>query len=75
MELGAKFWLWVVAVAVGVGVGAFLIFALIGWAWYAWGFFGMLVVIGGVLIAVAWIFDRREQKRYEALERDAAAAG
>jgi hypothetical protein len=63
-KLGGRFWLFVIGVSLGVAVGAFLIFALIGWAWYAWGFFGMLLFIGAVLLAWAWVFDRRQQKRY-----------
>ena len=65
MELGARFWLWVVGVTVGVAVAGFLLFVLIGWAWYAWGLFGMLLVFGGVLLLLAWIHDRREARRYE----------
>jgi bacteriorhodopsin len=68
MELGARFWLGLIGIAIGVGVAGFLIFAFIGWAWYAWGLFGMLLVVGGVLLAIAWVFDKREQRRYEAIE-------
>jgi hypothetical protein len=65
MELGGRFWLWVVGIALAVGIGGFLVFAFIGWAWYAWGLFGMFLFIGGVLILISWVFDRRQAKRYE----------
>jgi hypothetical protein len=55
------------ALAAGIALGAYLIFALIGWAWYAWGLFGMLLVLGVALIGVAWLFDRREARRRAAI--------
>jgi hypothetical protein len=51
------------ALAAGIALGAYLIFALIGYAWYAWGLFGMLLVLGGALIGAAWLFDRREARQ------------
>ena len=65
MELGGRFWVGVLALVVGTVVAAYLIFALIGWAWYAWGLFGMLLVFGGALLFAAWLYDRREARRYE----------
>jgi hypothetical protein len=66
MELGGRFWLWLIGVTVAVAVGGFLVFLLIGWAWYAWGLFGMFIFFGAILLGIAWIYDRRQQKRYEA---------
>ena len=63
MELGGRFWLGVLAISIGVAVAAYLIFALIGRAWYAWGLFGALLFIGAVLICIGWIFDRRDARR------------
>jgi hypothetical protein len=39
-----------------------LLFALLGTAWYAWGFFGTLILFGGILLIWAWIYDRRQTK-------------
>ena len=61
--MGGRLWLSALAIAVGIAVGAYLIFALIGRAWYQWGLFGMLLVLGVVLIGVAWLFDKREARR------------
>jgi Kef-type K+ transport system membrane component KefB len=63
MDLGAKFWFGVIGLAVAVGIGAWLIFALIGSAWYAWGFFGMLLALCAVLLVFAYISDRRAANR------------
>jgi hypothetical protein len=29
---------------------------------YAWGFFGAFIVLGGVLLLFAWIYDRRNAR-------------
>lgn len=63
MELGARFWFGVLGISIGVAIAAYLIFALIGRAWYAWGLFGMLLFVGAILVAVGWIYDRREARR------------
>jgi bacteriorhodopsin len=65
MEQKGRFWLWVLGVALAVGIGGFLVFALIGWAWYAWGFFGMLLFFAVVLLGFAWVYDKRQQRAYE----------
>ena len=33
--------------------------------WYAWGFLGGFLVLGGGLLAFGWAYDRRERKRRE----------
>jgi len=63
MDLGGRFWFGIIGLAIGLGLAAYLIFALIGWAWYAWGFFGMLLVFSAILIAFAYVHDRREASR------------
>jgi hypothetical protein len=63
VELGARFWLGVLALAIGIAIAAYLIFALIGRAWYAWGLFGMLLFVGAILVGVGWLYDRRDARR------------
>jgi hypothetical protein len=63
MELGGRFWLWVIGIALAVGIGGFLVFALIGWAWYSWGLFGMFLLFGGIAVVFGWIYDKREARR------------
>jgi cbb3-type cytochrome oxidase subunit 1 len=63
MELGARFWFGIVGLAVGIAAAAYLIFALIGYAWYAWGLFGMLLFFSVILIIFAYVWDRRDAAR------------
>jgi hypothetical protein len=63
MDLGARFWLTIIGVTLAAALGGFLIFAIIGWAWYAWGLFGLLLFLGVVFVGIGWIVDRREAKR------------
>ena len=63
MELGGRFWIGVMALVVGTVVAAYLIFALIGWAWYAWGLFGMLIFFAVVLLGVGYVYDKRDAGR------------
>jgi hypothetical protein len=64
---GAKFWFGMVGVVVACGVGAFLLFFLIGAAWYRWGAIGTLLVFSAVLLLWAWIYDRRKKKQWAEL--------
>jgi len=64
-SLGGRFWASVLGVCLAVGVGGFLLFWFVGAAWARWGFFGGLLVLGGVLLLVAYIYDRRATRRYE----------
>jgi bacteriorhodopsin len=67
MELGWKFWIRFFVIVIGVGLAATLAFALIGWAWYAWGLVGGFIIVGGILLLFGHIYDRREAKRRESL--------
>jgi hypothetical protein len=64
-SLGWGFWGSVFGVCLAIGVGGFLLFWFVGAAWYRWGFFGGLLVLGGVLLIVAWIYDRRATRVYD----------
>lgn len=63
MDLGARFWFGVVGMGIGIALAAYLMFVLIGWAWYAWGLIGALLFFAGVAILIAWFSDRREANR------------
>ena len=52
-------------VVLAVGVGGFLLFLLLGAAWYRWGAFGALLFLGGMLLLGAWIYDRRATRTYD----------
>jgi uncharacterized membrane protein HdeD (DUF308 family) len=64
-SLGGRFWASVLGICLLVGVGGFLLFWFVGAAWARWGFFGMIIVLGGALLLVAYIFDRRATRTYE----------
>jgi uncharacterized membrane protein len=65
--LGGKFWLGLMGIIVAVGVGGFIFFLVIGQAWYLWGAFGALAVGFLLVMLIAWIYDRRQQRDYEDL--------
>lgn len=65
--LGAGFWLKLMGMAVGAIVIGFLLFFVFGWAWYAWGFFGAMLLFAVVLLGFGYIHDRRQQRRYDSL--------
>jgi amino acid transporter len=61
-KLGSKFWLMLVGILLAVGVGALLIFWLIGKAWYRWGFLGAMIFVGVLLLAIGYVYDRRQAR-------------
>jgi hypothetical protein len=67
-ELGFRFYAWLAAVIVGGGLVLLLVLLLFSKAIYAFGFLGAFLVLAAVLLLVGWIFDRREQRKYEEAE-------
>ena len=65
--LGGRFWLTIMGIAVGAVLAGVLLFILWGWAWYAWGGFGALLLFALALLGGAYIHDRRQQERYNSL--------
>jgi membrane protein implicated in regulation of membrane protease activity len=66
-KLGGKFWLTFIGIlAAGILAGV-IVFALFGAAWYAWGFLGAFLFLAVVLLAFAWISDRRQRNRRKEL--------
>ena len=63
--LGAKFWFGMIGLILAIGIGAILLFWLVSAAWYRWGFIGGLLFFGGLLLIVAYIYDRTHRKQYE----------
>lgn len=64
-SLGFGFWAKVIGVIILGGIVAMIVFGLIGWAWYTWGIVGMFIFFCAILLAIAWFFDHRAQKRAE----------
>ena len=65
MELGAKFWLLFIGGAIACALAGLLLFILIGNAWARWGFLGMFLFLALVSLAIGWIFDKRNKRRYD----------
>ena len=63
--MGGSFWLKVFGVIMLGGIAAMLVFLVFEAFWYRWSLLGAIVLFTGVLLLIAWIGDRRSQKRYE----------
>lgn len=61
--LGFKFWGGLIGVIVAVAVGGMILFLIFSRAVYAWGFLGAFLVLGAIVILIAWIFDKKSQRR------------
>jgi len=61
--LGFKFWGGLIGVILAIGVGGMIVFLIFSRAVYAWGFLGAFLVLGAIVILIAWIYDRRTQRR------------
>ena len=67
-KLGARFWLWLAGI-LAIGAAAFVVVVIfLNGAYRRWGAFGAIVVIVGILIFGAWLYDRRQQHKYDELE-------
>jgi len=65
-SLGGKFWLKVFGIVLACGIGAVIVFLLFSAAWAKWGFLGGIIAFGAVLLFIAWLYDRRQTKAYDA---------
>jgi hypothetical protein len=63
---GFKFWASLFGVVIVGAIVALIVLLLLTRAVYAWGVFGVLIFVSLLLLGVAWIYDRRQVKRYEA---------
>jgi uncharacterized membrane protein YqjE len=65
--LGAGFWLKMFGLILLGGIAALVLFLLIDAAWYRWGALGALLFFFLVIGGLSYIYDRRQQRRYEDL--------
>ena len=61
--LGFGFYAKLVGLCLGIGLIAFVILLVLARAVYAWGFLGAFAIFSIVLLAIAWMYDRREANR------------
>jgi uncharacterized membrane protein HdeD (DUF308 family) len=62
--VGNRFWVTLLASLLAIAIGVVILLWLIGAAVLAWGVFGALLVFGGILLAIAWVYDRRQARNY-----------
>jgi uncharacterized membrane protein HdeD (DUF308 family) len=65
MELGKSFYAKLVAGIFAIGIGLFLAFVLFDRAVYRFGFIGFTVLLVGILLLIAYFYDRKQAKRYD----------
>jgi hypothetical protein len=63
--MGGRFWLGLVATVIGVGIAVGILFLLVGAALVAWGVFGALVIFAMIALAIAYLYDKRQQTQYD----------
>ena len=63
-----RMWLGLAATVIGLGIAALIFFLLLDIAWVAWGAFGALLAVGAVLLLFAWLYDKRQERRYAELD-------
>ena len=66
--LGARFWLGLAGFTIALGIVLLIVFLIFTRAFYAWGAFGVFVVVAVVLLGIAWIYDKRQQREAEKWE-------
>ena len=65
--MGGSFWLKVAGVLVLGGLAAMLVFLLFEALWIRFSLLGAFALLIVVLLAIAYVHDRRSQQRYEDL--------
>ena len=61
--LGFRFYAGFAGIVVAIGIAVWVFVILISRAVYAWGLFGMFLVLAVVLMVFGWMVDRREARR------------
>jgi hypothetical protein len=69
-KLGFRFYAGLAGFTIALGIALLILFLVFSRAVYAWGAFGTLLVLAVVLLAFAWVMDRRSIRKYEAEEAD-----
>jgi uncharacterized membrane protein HdeD (DUF308 family) len=66
--LGWSFWLKLMGGVILVGLAIWIIFLVLDVAYAAWGAFGAMLFFIGVILLIAYVYDRRQQaSRHEGL--------
>ena len=65
MELGWGFWLKLMGGVILVGLALWVVLLVLDLAYAAWGAFGAMVFFIGVIVLVAYIYDKRQQATWD----------
>jgi hypothetical protein len=65
VPMGWNFWLKLMGAVLVVGLAVWLVMLLVGAAFYAWGAFGAMVFFIGVIVLIAYIYDKRQQASWD----------
>jgi uncharacterized membrane protein HdeD (DUF308 family) len=63
--VGWNFWLKLLGGVIAVGIAVGIVFLFIGAAFVAWGALGAIVFFAGLVLLVAWFYDRRHQASWD----------
>ena len=63
--LGFRFYARLAGIGIAVAIAGLIVMLILSRAIYAWGFFGMFLLLAVVLLVVGWLIDRREARQYE----------
>ena len=62
-DLGWRFWGSLIGGIVAVCLGGWLLFLIMGYAWYAWGALAALVFTMVLVVGIAYVADRALTRR------------
>jgi hypothetical protein len=65
LSLGFRFWAKMAGVIVLIGIAGLILMLIFTRAVYAWGFLGAFIAFAGVMLLIAWFYDRRQVDKYE----------
>jgi hypothetical protein len=63
--LGFRFYARLAGIGIGVAIAGLILMLIFSRAIYAWGFFGMFVLLAVVMLVIGWVIDRREARQVE----------
>jgi hypothetical protein len=61
-SIGFGFYATIVGVVLAIGIAVFVALLLFARAVFAWGFLGAFLVLSAILLAIAWVYDRRHPR-------------
>jgi hypothetical protein len=63
--LGFHLYARLAGIGIGVAIVGLILMLIFSRAIYAWGFFGMFLLLAVVMLVIGWVIDRREARQVE----------